>query len=214
MRKEWMALAACMALIPLAACSADAGPADNASEKSISSLSTQLDYGEIAENVGPIAAVTCWSDPSQIPVREVLGWYLRYYADSYQDAEDPFAPYRVESDPDFLYIPATTFEQAAKSFFGMDAAYLESESEGFYHSDSEEYIVPESLMHPPAACAARNSSLYDDLVQVQFDLSSQTLGSRSYVLTIDLQDGMRFVSCQELLAPGQSDGGDESGVMK
>ena len=202
MRKEWICLAAGLALASLAGCSASSGAQTAGQEPSsvvYDSVSTHLDYAAIAENVGPIASVSCWTEPEQIPVREILSWYLRYYAELYSDADDPFAAYREADDPDLLHIGAADFEQAAMSFFGTDAEYLRNESGGFYNEANNEYIVPETLRQAPVSCTVRRSELSGDLVQVQFDLTSQTLGQKSYLLSIDLQSGMRFRSCQEIL---------------
>ena len=98
-----------------------------------------------------------------------------------------------------LHIGAADFEQAAMSFFGTDSEYLRNESGGFYDEASNEYIVPETLKQASISCTVRSSELSGDLVQVQFDLTSQTLGQKSYLLSIDLQNGMRFKSCQEIL---------------
>ena len=202
MRKEWIGLVAGLAFASLTGCSASSDtPAAGQEPSSVvfDSVSTHLDYAAITENVGPIASVSCWTEPEQIPVREILGWYLRYYAELYSDADDPFATYRRADDPDLLHIGAADFEQAAMSFFGTDSEYLRNESGGFYDEASNEYIVPETLKQASISCTVRSSELSGDLVQVQFDLTSQTLGQKSYLLSIDLQNGMRFKSCQEIL---------------
>lgn len=159
----------------------------------IDDISSNLDYVAITEDVGPIAATVQWTTPGEIPVTELLGWYLRYYSATNAAEADPLAAYRQE-DSDVLLVTATDFEMTVGEFFGLDTEYLQSDPT-IYNAEKKGYLIPADLLEANVSCVVRKVDIAGGNVLVTFDLISSSEGSKSYQLLINTADGLRFESC-------------------
>lgn len=169
----------------------------------IDDISSNLDYVSITEDVGPIAATTQWTTPEEIPVTDLLGWYLRYYSATNAAEEDPLAPYRQE-DPDVLLVTAADFEKTTGEFFGLGAEYLQSDP-AVYDAEKKAYLAPADLLEASVSCVVRKVDITGENVLVTFDLTSSSEGSKSYQLAINTADGLRFESCSLYIEETASD---------
>lgn len=162
----------------------------------IDDISSNLDYVAITEDVGPIAAAVQWTTPEEIPVTELLGWYLRYFSATNAAEEDPLAAYRQE-DSDVLLVTAADFEKTAGEFFGLSTEYLQSDPT-VYNAEKKGYLAPTDLLEANTSCVVRKVDIAGKNVLVTFDLISSSEGSKSYQLVINNADGLRFESCSAI----------------
>lgn len=169
----------------------------------IDDISSNLDYVAITEDVGPIAATVQWTTAEEIPVTDLLGWYLRYYSATNAVKEDPLAAYRQE-DTDVLLITAADFEKTAGEFFGLSVEYLQSDLI-VYNAEKNGYLVSADLLKTGVSCVVRKVDIAGESVLVTFDLTSSSEGRRSYQLAINTADGLRFESCSLYIEGAGSD---------
>lgn len=205
--KRFLLLLCCFAIIcAFSACSQNTQESSSAAGASnsgpseevaiIDDISSNLDYVAITEDVGPIAAVVQWTTPEEIPVTELLGWYLRYYSATNAAEDDPLAAYRQE-DTDTLLVAASDFEKAAGEFFGLGTEYLQSDPT-VYDAEKKGYLAPTDLLKANASCVVRKVDIAGKNVLVSFDLVSSFEGSKSYQLIINTSDGIQFKSCSAI----------------
>lgn len=218
--KKAMTILLCAVLMgSLSACSGGSEPESSSIPSQVDTViedtASDFDYVAMAEDVGPIAASVLWEDPSEIPVRDLLGWYVRCVLA--MNADDPSAldGYRTEGSEDYQ-IPAAEFEEAVKTYFGLEKERLEVASD-VYNSEAQIYTLSPSQL-PQVACTVQQVQISGENLQIYFTLSSSSDGNsgsaRVYALTVDTSDGIRFVSCIEAdsseLASGEAQPAEEN----
>lgn len=207
MKQIFLCLCCFAAVCTFSACSQEPSSASEASISAssenmvtIDDISSNLDYVSITEDVGPIAATVQWTSPEEIPVTDLLGWYLRYYSATNAAEEDPLAAYRQEG-AETLLVTAADFETAANEFFGLNAEHLQSDPT-VYSAEGKGYLADAGLLNPSVSCVVRKVDIAGGSVLVTFDLTSAE-GSKSYQLAINTTDGVLFESCS-LYADGEA----------
>lgn len=203
MKRAALILLCAVLMGSLSACSGGNEPESSSipspSETVIEDMSSDFDYVAMAEDVGPIAASALWQDPAQIPVRDLLGWYVRCILATNSGDPSALDPYLSE-DAGSYQIPAGEFEEAVKTYFGLEKDHLEAAAD-LYDSENQIYSISLSQIKQ-AACTVQQVEIAGNMLQIYFTLNtgSENSGSSNekvYNLTVDTSDGIRFVSCTE-----------------
>lgn len=166
-------------------------PASPGYEVIVEDVSDDIDYVAITKDVGPIAHTAQWNSPSEIPVEELLHWYTRYIVGINGDDPAALQSYAVEGTEE-LHIPASEFEDATLTFFGLEKEHLRL-ALGNYDKTNQIYKLP--MEDVPVSCNVKQVQIAGSSAQVYFELDNGSDTKESYCLTIDTSNGIRFVSC-------------------
>ena len=200
--KKLAALFFCIvAVCALSSCSNDNGSSSDNELSSIPEVQTfeeesrsELDYNTIAADVGPILHTASWENPTEIPIEELLKWYVRYISGEHAVDPEYMSKYRVE-DSDALHIPAGEFEDAAAQFFGLEAETLQK-SDSYYADEQAYTIAAEGEDTAAVSCNVTRVTIGGAEVVIYFDLVADEAEPVIGMLTVEKSsDGIRFVSC-------------------
>lgn len=205
MRKSVMFLACAVSACVLAACSAGGSSSGTSEDLSnipdsqvlLEASSPGVDYDAVASVIGPILHAAEWEKPSDIPVEELLDWYIRYVSEEYIIDPEYMTRYEVEGS-DELHIPAGEFENAAFTFFGLESAYLQEMDA--YHESGHFYAVPAAAEDADSiSCSVTRVTIKGNEAAIYFDLAAGEEEPIIGMLTIEKNSsGFKAISCLQV----------------
>ena len=146
---------------------------------------------------------TEWQSPSDIPMEELLGWYIR---------SNPtcITKYQAENTQE-LHIPAEEFENAAFQFFGLQSEYLRNSNT--YHVNDHFYtFTTQAEEDLSIVCSVTRATIRGDEVIIYFDLSAGEDEPAIGMLTIHRNgNSYQAISCVQVLSDALEE--EEHGEM-
>ena len=181
--------------------SSDPDPdSDSDSDSDLDRDAIDVDLVALTEDLAPIAYAAPWHTPSDIPVRELLGWYFRCVVTIREDDPAALDAYRAEGSDD-LCVPADAFEQAVQRHFALDSEHLRRASDA-YDGESQTYRLPAQEAFPEVACIVKNISIDHATTRIYFTAENDGQAP-IYCLTLydDIPDALQILSCVESELP-------------